>query len=519
MFLGSKSSSIHNNFVIIIIIVVPFIGSSLSCLGYSPTVRRPHSTIIHRQQHRRDVIRRHVDEHTTIMGGVDDGTTIATGGVSKKMMKRKSFLHRVTTAAMLTATTAMWIGAQPSLAFQASSSSSMIPKSTQIGATTNVPTSAMEQHSTLGTSTRTVAYKALSLSIPEIGTANGGVTVPVACWFPIQNNNDNMPASLEPAIYKHRISISRIGQLLAKWDWIPNFVAKDYSMKPTGIFSSTTSSMSDNKINVVNGRSIPLPKTNDDDDSNYPVIILAHGYLGSRFDLSHLAEELAASGFICIAPEYPESLAASYERIMANENWNRQYINNKLLRSMVHDWNIASTSSSSSSTPSTKFGIIGHSLGTGTVFQTGDETWTRVAIAGFPRADFSKYNALYISSMNDGAVSLNRLGGKQSFVLANYPIIDEMDLMVSKSSSSMKQIPSRSAIVFDREDAPNHISFLAESVNDAMIDLLSPLLPVAQSLGIPVLDFDRYSISRDSMATASVTHPIIIQYLRQEMKL
>jgi hypothetical protein len=41
-------------------------------------------------------------------------------------------------------------------------------------------------------------------------------------------------------------------------------------------------------------------------------------------------------------------------------------------------------------------------------------------------------------------------------------------------------LPRRATLVLDRPDAPNHLSLLAEGVNDAMIELLSPLLPVAQ---------------------------------------
>ena len=53
----------------------------------------------------------------------------------------------------------------------------------------------------------------------------------------------------------------------------------------------------------------------------------------------------------------------------------------------------------------------------------------------------------------------------------------------------------------------NRISFLAGNANDAMVSFLSPLLPVAQALSIPVLDFDRYKESRDSKETADVTIP------------
>ena len=37
--------------------------------------------------------------------------------------------------------------------------------------------------------------------------------------------------------------------------------------------------------------------------------------------------------------------------------------------------------------------------------------------------------------------------------------------------------------------------------------------------GIPVLDFDRYQASRDSIATAAVVRPLVTRYLKQHMKM
>ena len=77
------------------------------------------------------------------------------------------------------------------------------------------------------------------------------------------------------------------------------------------------------------------------------------------------------------------------------------------------------------------------------------------------------------------------------------------------------EYPSRCALVFDRPDAPNHISFLSGGVNDSMVGYLSPLLPVAQALGIPVLDFDRYKVSRDSGRTGEVVVPLVCGFMGQ----
>ena len=53
------------------------------------------------------------------------------------------------------------------------------------------------------------------------------------------------------------------------------------------------------------------------------------------------------------------------------------------------------------------------------------------------------------------------------------------------------------------------ISFLSAETNKAMISLLSPLLPVARVLEVPVLDFDTYLELQDSEEVAAATLPLI----------
>ena len=201
----------------------------------------------------------------------------------------------------------------------------------QTAMTTNVPTPTEV--------TSRVAYKTLLLPLEEFG-----VEVPVACWFPsdasVSTNN------LSGVNYNHRISVKRIGQLLAGWNFIPDFVSRNFA------FSNGS---------VMNGDNVPFP-------SSAKVVFLAHGYLGSRFDLSHLAEELAQKGFVCISPEYPESLAASYPRL---EGLDRSRINDKLLQYVKENLEPRS------------YAGVGHSLGCGTVLRMGDSSWTRVSDISF----------------------------------------------------------------------------------------------------------------------------------------
>jgi len=133
-----------------------------------------------------------------------------------------------------------------------------------------------------------VAYRSTVIPMPN------GAQVPMAVWYPIpapwkedtrKNSMMEYPEivdstrveSSREARYRHRISISKIGQLLAGWEFVPGFLARDYDLRPT------------NGGWVVDGEDIPVPREGC-------VILLAHGYLGSRFDLSHLAESLAMEG-------------------------------------------------------------------------------------------------------------------------------------------------------------------------------------------------------------------------------
>jgi hypothetical protein len=172
------------------------------------------------------------------------------------------------------------------------------------------------------------------------------------------------------------------------------------------------------------------------------------------------------------------------------------------------------------------FSAVGHSMGAGTVLQIGDETWNRILLGigkvppinGEINGRFGRFadpggRLLLITSTNDGAV---QFGGGIS-VPTGYTLLNEADIREQSSTtmSTTKQsaIPDRAALVFDRADGPNHISFLAENTNEAMISFLSPLLPIAKTFDIPVLDFDKYVTTRDSAQTSKIILPLISEFL------
>jgi hypothetical protein len=83
--------------------------------------------------------------------------------------------------------------------------------------------------------------------------------------------------------------------------------------------------------------------------------------------------------------------------------------------------------------------------------------------------------------MNDGVISPARFGGRDA-IPRDYTILDGSAMLPNR-------LPPRATLLFDRPDSPNHISFLTDEVNNAMIDLLAPLLPLAQVMKIPALGF------------------------------
>ena len=373
--------------------------------------------------------------------------------------------------------------------------------------TTTTTTAVDNDKSIQPTPRNTVIYQPLSIDID-------GVRIPIAAWYPSNNENSSDSSKEECATavtndvsYEYRISVSKIGKYLAQWN-LPTFLDRNFKLLP---------SMTNGAVVVV--QSIPSNDKNSDSiqqlqllpKSSYPTVLLAHGFLGSRFDLSHLGETLASNGFLVLSPEYPESLSSSYDISQSTaftgrrDSTDRTLITNTLLTTLTTKWGIEPAS----------YGIVGHSLGCGTVDTTGDEHWTRVCIAGFPSLRGS--NCLFIGSINDGAVpalrSVETLK-QNNFVFLNTNEDEKQQL----SWNSDTTLPSRAALIFRNiNTAPNHISFLAEGPNNAMVEFLSPLLPLARLVGIPLLDFDKYQVSRDSKVTSDVVIPLIVEYMKQNM--
>lgn len=117
-----------------------------------------------------------------------------------------------------------------------------------------------------------VAYRSVEISIQ-----NGAsfTQVPVSIWYPVEHNNGNTLSFTvgNDVKYKYTISVSKISKLIAGWN-LPRFLKRTFALNPIRF--------------VVDGSLISLP-------ASAPVLVLAHGYLGSRFDLCHVSSECQIS--------------------------------------------------------------------------------------------------------------------------------------------------------------------------------------------------------------------------------
>ena len=159
----------------------------------------------------------------------------------------------------------------------------------------------------------------------------------------------------------------------------------------------------------------------------------------------------------------------------------------------------------------TEFGIFGHSAGGGSAtMMSGPFTLGRCAIAGARLYDGG--DPLYIvASSGDGVIPLDRVKaavfGRSGMQVASDPAELTWRAGQQKSAALLldKAVPGAAY-------PPNHISFLDEEANAALVRVLSPLLPLARFLKLPVLDFDVYTERLDARQTAAAVRPSIVSF-------
>lgn len=442
-------------------------------------------------------------------------------------MKRSSFFH-------FCFDSLVWGGSILISPARAEASAAFVPSTTSrlmIGESDRADRSfSMRIGSEDGAPSSTTVFRDLKIDVP-IPSTTLSVSVPVAAWYPLDEVRKDGEQG-QRATYHHRISVRKIASLLIGLDL--GFLADKLLSKNYDIFP-LSKGVIDGDRGGVGEADVPIQPPR-----KCPVVILAHGYLGSRFDLYHIAEALASQGFVCLCPEYPESLAASYESKIKIDDGSDTAKTTVIDRSLITSRLIQYITSCESNkdadgdvglciSPSS-WSIVGHSLGCGTAMRTGDASWTRVCIAGGAvngnsnsgnRNRGGKGDAtLVISSTNDGVVQSN-------FVDERIPSDFERSILRMDSNENgetkepldsilkTKILGRKTSILLTGPNAPSHVSYLSGGTVNAMVDLLSPLLPIAKFLSIPVLDFDKYVESRDWIRSADIVVPRITSFLVQ----
>ena len=153
----------------------------------------------------------------------------------------------------------------------------------------------------------------------------------------------------------------------------------------------------------------------------------------------HLCESLAQKGFVVAAPDFAEALSGAVATDVG-----RQEVMDALVQRLREEFQVE------------RLGLVGHSAGAalaGRYQPHGATVFGRVALAGLAPGSQDLLEAMGMAPQGPDALD------------ASAP---------------------RAALLFAQplkgSRPPCHISFLAEQTNEAMISLLSPLLPVAQIL-------------------------------------
>jgi len=333
------------------------------------------------------------------------------------------------------------------------------------------------------------AMAAAPVGFRETKVLVGGQSVPLSVWYPTDASSAGARGR-----YSYPLSIGTIASRLAKL--------------PTATWLAA-------KINVEGGLRSVVANAAPKNAEDLPALFFAHGFLGSRFDMLHVAEALASQGFVVASADLPESLSASF---VPNERTTRGAIVEAAFQALHADFGASQTLR----------GLFGHSAGGGTACITpGTFPLGRVAIAGF-RGYEGPDPLLVVASSGDGIIPLplvrqNLPQGTRVYVGASGA------QQLASDCASQGAVSSRSALLFEPNAAsgasgavrsggaiglPCHISFLSTQTNDALLSYLSPLLPLARALKTPLLDFDVYSLTRDSAATAAVFVPAVSAFFR-----
>ena len=104
------------------------------------------------------------------------------------------------------------------------------------------------------------------------------------------------------------------------------------------------------------------PLVREANPSGFPLVIISHGYPGNRFLMSHMGENLASKGFVCVSIDHKDSTyddQKSFASTLYNRPFDQLFVLNEINRLSKR----GSGSFLSGIVDATRTGIIGYSMG------------------------------------------------------------------------------------------------------------------------------------------------------------
>ena len=145
------------------------------------------------------------------------------------------------------------------------------------------------------------------------------------------------------------------------------------------------------------------------DDDAHPLVVLSHGYGGSWRNLSWLAGELVAQGYVVAAPDHPGTTTFNRQPSEAAKLWERPHDLSRVIDAL------SGSAMPAGKIDSSRIAAIGHSLG----------GWTVAALAG-ARFDADRFSADCDAHPNPRTCGLSRELGIAAGVKADTPLDSDM---------------------------------------------------------------------------------------------
>eukprot|EP00958_Prasinococcus_capsulatus_P013936 scaffold1446_cov391-Prasinococcus_capsulatus_cf.AAC.22 len=213
----------------------------------------------------------------------------------------------------------------------------------------------------------------------------GGDRFPLAVWLPHTAASSPGPVTPVEDVYEYNISIRKLFRHVARRERpVHHPRVLSHSLLTGWPFATLSRTMVKWDVPAWFDRTyrfpsnVPVAKLQDWEQARqelgpgveFPLLAIAHGFLGTKLDFVDLAERLASRGFVVVAPEFADGLSAASAGSVPSKGRVDRF--SASLRTVREQLPIAGS----------RIGLLGHSAGSGTVQQI-EGRFPRVLLSGY----------------------------------------------------------------------------------------------------------------------------------------